>query len=62
MAWGAVDDWDDQISIQVFDAYIRCLNVIRFIFGEFVMFHVFLIIFAEPAWAFPSGWFVAFMV
>jgi hypothetical protein len=38
VAWTAVDGSDGQISIPVFDAYIRCLNVVHLIFGEFVMF------------------------
>jgi hypothetical protein len=38
---GAPDGWDGQISIPVFYAYIRRLNVVRFIFVKFAMFYVF---------------------
>jgi hypothetical protein len=34
------DGSDGQISITVFDAFIRCLNVVRFNFGKFVMFYI----------------------
>jgi hypothetical protein len=53
---------DGQISIPFFHVYISCLNMIRFIFGELVMFDIFLMILAEPAWALPSGFFVPYMV
>jgi hypothetical protein len=31
---------DSQTSIPVFDTYIRCLDLARFIFGNLLMFYV----------------------
>jgi hypothetical protein len=57
--WRGGSRWrNGQISIPVFDACIRCLNVVRFIYASLWCFMSFLTIMAGPAWALASGWLV----